>query len=146
MSLVTDAQPRAQQAYGRFKPRADLTKKSVIWAAVEGDTDGRWSTVDELKEIGVPVGTRGLEFLKYEEHIDPKTKKPHDIKYGGVTLREMVCPKELADQKTAKEAMESTEMCRLFMEAADLKNRVDATGLVTLKSEVQESVQTIQSN
>jgi len=141
MALATDAKPRAQQAYGRFKPQADLSQKSVIWAAVDGDTDGRWPTVDELTNTGIPVGTMGREFLKYEE-FKGKGGKTHDIKYAGVTLREMVCPKELADQKTAKEAAESTEVCRTFLEAGDLKNRMDASGMLSLRSELTESIQT----
>lgn len=142
MALATDSRPRSQQTYGRFKPQADLDKHSVVWAAVEGDTDGRWPTVDEITNTGLPVGTQGREFLKYEE-FKGKGNKPHDIKYAGVTLREMICPKDLADQKTAKEAMESTELCKTFLEAGDLKNRVDATGMLSLTSSLTESVQTI---
>lgn len=149
MALVTDASPRTQQTYGKFKPRANLDKFSVVWAVVDGDGGG-YPTVDEVTNVGIPIGSTGRAFLKYEEYVGPGKPgaKPntHDIKVGSRTLREMICPKEEADQKTAMEAMESTENCRNFLEASDIKNRVDASGLVSLRTEVSEKLETIQSN
>lgn len=142
-NIVYDANARAQHGHGRYKPHADLSKHAVTWAVVDGDEGGGYMSAAELSNVGEPIGTEGKGFLRYEEYKG-KNGKPHDIKVGGRTLREMIAPREDAIEKNKLEARESVTRTKNFLDAQDLKSRMDATGTNWLSSELTDKEEIIE--
>lgn len=143
-NIVYDATPRTQHNLGRYKPHADLAQHSVAWAVVDGDEGGGYQSVGEITNIGQPIGTQGRGYLKYEEL--KKNGKPHDIKVGRRTLREMIAPREDAEKRNALEAQESTQSVKMFLDANDLKSRMDQTGNVKLTTTLSDKEETIHQD
>ncbi len=121
MPLIENSQSNAGFGYGSFTPHADMNKHGVVWAAVEGNNDGRWPTVKDCQD-GLNVGNDGKKRIGYTEFKDAKGKT-HDITRGGVTLREMVCSIEDIKEKDCYEAQLSTNQVKNFLSAEDLKAR-----------------------
>lgn len=127
MGLVTDPTPRSQQTYGKFKPKSDLTTHGVAWAAVEGSQDARFPSFNEITTLGQDVGGQGRHRLVYEEA--KFNGKPHDIKVGGMTLREVRVPIDDLRAAQKAEAGESNEMLEQFHRRSDVQRTGIGTGL-----------------
>lgn len=121
MPLIENAQSNSGFGYGSFTPHADMSKHGVVWAAVEGNNDGRWPTVRDCQD-GLNVGNDGKKRIAYSEFKDSKGKF-HEITRSGVTLREMVCPIEDIKAKDDYEAGLSTAQVKNFLEDESIKAR-----------------------
>src|SRR5690242_18610939 len=113
MGLVTDATPRAQQVYGGFKPKSDLRKWGVAWAAVEGGNDSRFPSLGEICGDGIQVSQGGSSRLVYEE-ARFEGGKTNDIVRGGIKLREVRVPIEDVRASQAISADEHNELMRKY--------------------------------
>lgn len=137
MPLIEDPTPRSQQTYGKFKPKSDLTKFGVAWAAVEGGTDNRWPSLGEITSLGRSIGAQGRARLVYEEALF-ENKKPNDITVGGVKLREVRVPIEELRKADRIEASESNDMLKQFHKRPELNKYKEGEG--GIKVEGLESV------
>jgi hypothetical protein len=144
-NIVYDATPRTQQNLGRYKPHANPEQFSSVWAVIDGDEGGGYQSAAEISSIGQPIGTQGRGYLKYEE-FKGRGGKPHDIKVGRRTLREMICPRADADARNSLEAQESTQQVKMFLDANDLKSRMDQTGNVKLETTLSDKEETIHQD
>lgn len=91
MALVENVAARSQTRLGKLTPSADQRKFVSGWAVVEGNAPSGWHGVGDMID-GIPVDQHHTKLLKFHEHkVDGKTR---DIKYQGMTLREMVTPRE----------------------------------------------------
>ena len=139
MPIVENITTRGQQEYGRiFKPRADSRRFRSHWAIVEGRDRGAFDDARDLQENGLPIGTSGAS-LKFEPYRD--SEGFHDVSYAGMKLREFVVPIAEAQEKERREALESTENCKNFLDAEQMRERVGENGLLTMRGELSSSVQ-----
>lgn len=114
MPILTDPTPRAQQTYGGFKPKSDLKKFGVAWAAVEGGSDSRFPALGEICGDGIAITQQGNTRLKYEEaKFDGK---PNDIVRGGVKLREVRVPIEEVQKSQQIASAEHNETMARYLD------------------------------
>lgn len=96
MPLIENVHSLSQTRLGKLTPSADQRKFVSGWGVVEGNAPPGWHGVGEMIE-GIPIDKDGAKLLPFQEHkVNGKTR---DIKYQGMTLREMV-----ADRKDVNEA------------------------------------------
>lgn len=135
MGLVTDPSPRNQQTYGKFKPKSDLSKYGVAWAAVEGAEDARWPSLGEITSLGQDVGGQGRARVVYEEATfgEGKNAKTNDIKVRGLTLREVRVPIEHIKAAQKIEAGESNEMLQQFHKRPGLNRYREGEGGIKIE-------------
>jgi len=91
MPLIENLQARSQTRLGKLTPKANQDRLVSGWGVVEGNAPPGWNGVGEMMD-GIPIDKDGRKLLQFTEHkINGKT---NDIKYGGMTLREMVAKRE----------------------------------------------------
>jgi hypothetical protein len=96
MPLVENVHRRNQTSLGKLTPSADQRKFVSGWGVVEGTPPSGWHGVGDMMD-GIPISSDGAKLLQFTEHrVNGKTR---DIKYMGMTLREMV-----ADRRDVNEA------------------------------------------
>jgi hypothetical protein len=141
MPIVEQVTARTQAGTGAFKPKSDARTHRVHWGVVDGQNHGAYMPLGDLTSTGVAIGREGRSHLVYEEYRG-KDGRPNDIKYGGLTLRECVVPIAEAQDKERREARESTEECRDFLDANDLRQRVGEGGLLNMRADLQIDIAT----
>lgn len=91
MPLIENVHSRSQTRLGKLTPSADQRKFVSGWGVVEGTAPPGWHGVGEMMD-GIPIASDGSKLLQFNEHkVDGKTR---DIKYQGMTLREMIAKRE----------------------------------------------------
>ncbi len=58
----------------------------------------------------------------------------------------MIAPREDADARNSLEAQESTQSVKMFLDANDLKSRMDQTGNVKLTTTLSDKEETIHQD
>lgn len=93
--LVENVHRRTQTSLGKLTPHADQGKFASAWGVVEGNAPSGWHGVGDLQD-GIPVDRDGRMLMRFTEHKE--NGKTHDIKYHGMTLREMVVDRKYTRQ------------------------------------------------
>lgn len=96
MPLITNVAARSQTRLGKLTPTSDQSKFVGGFGVVEGNAPPGWHGVGEMKE-GIPVSNDHEKFLQWEEHKNAKGET-REIKYQGMTLREMRAKREDTDE------------------------------------------------
>lgn len=124
MALVENINRRGADA-GRFTPHADQNEYCSSWGVVEGNASSGWIGVNEHTD-GIARGQGREKLLRFKEYRDNEGK-PHEIHFGNMKLREMICRREDADEATRFEGMQSNS--RVTMEEQVRQNEELGLGL-----------------
>lgn len=104
--LVENVHRRGQTQLGKLTPKADQDKFVSGWAVVEGNAPPGWHGVGDMID-GIPIDKDGHKLMRFQEFKEGG--KTRDIKYAGMTIREMI-----VDRQTT---IEANKFCAALSEA-----------------------------
>lgn len=93
--LIENVNRRSQTQLGKLTPKADQSKFVSGWGVVEGNAPPGWNGVGEMLD-GIPIDRDGAKLMRFQEFTE--NGKTRDIKYQGMTIREMVVDRETVNE------------------------------------------------